>query len=89
MSRTSRPSWSSPPGSCARRATLAERVNELRPERRVLYMSGYSERVLSLQGVLDEGVALIEKPFNRRTLLEKVHAALTTPRTAPPNHHDP
>ncbi|HMC07930.1 MAG TPA: response regulator, partial [Actinomycetota bacterium] len=69
--------------------TLAERVNELRPERRVLYMSGYSEGVLSPQRVLDEGVALIQKPFNRRNLLGKVHAALSAPPTASPNHSEP
>jgi CheY-like chemotaxis protein len=55
---------------------LAERINELRPGRRVLYMSGYSDGVLSPRRLLDEQVTLIQKPFNRRTLLAHVSASL-------------
>ncbi len=68
---------------------LAERVDELRPGRPVLYMSGYSDGVLGPQRVLDPGTALIQKPFNRRTLLEKVHAAITTPPPASTDHERP
>jgi two-component system, cell cycle sensor histidine kinase and response regulator CckA len=57
---------------------LAERVKELRPDRPVLYMSGYSPGVLGPHRILEDGAALIQKPFNQRELLEKVHAALTT-----------
>ena len=56
---------------------LAERVVQLKPETAILFMSGYSEGVLSTQRVLDDGVSLLQKPFNRRALLEHVQAALT------------
>jgi FixJ family two-component response regulator len=55
---------------------LAERIEELRPGRAVLFMSGYSEGVLGPQRVLHEGAALIQKPFNERALLEKVQTVL-------------
>jgi PAS domain S-box-containing protein len=61
--------------------TLAERVEELKPGRAVLYMSGYSPGVIGPQRILEHGVALIQKPFNQRALLEKVHAVLTASAT--------
>ena len=63
--------------------TLAQRVDELRPGRAVLFMSGYGAGELSPQRIVDEGVAFIQKPFNRRTLLEKVHDGLRAPPAAP------
>src|SRR5581483_11504624 len=53
---------------------LAERIKEIRPEVAVLFMSGYSQDVLGPKRVLDEGVALIQKPFTEQALLEKVGA---------------
>jgi PAS domain S-box-containing protein len=57
---------------------VAERVRELCPQIRVLYMSGYAHPVLASQGTLDAGVTLIEKPFSEDSLLEKVRAVLDT-----------
>jgi len=34
---------------------------------------------LSPQRVLDEGLAFLQKPFNRQSLLEKVRATLSAP----------
>jgi PAS domain S-box-containing protein len=59
-------------------SALAEQVSVLRPGRRVLFMSGYSEGVLSPQRLLDNDMTLIQKPFSRRTLLETVSAALSS-----------
>ena len=42
---------------------LAERLVDVRPDTRVLYMSGYAQPVLASQGTLDPGVVLLEKPF--------------------------
>ena len=42
----------------------------------MLFMSGYSAGARSPHRIVDEGVTFIQKPFNRRTLLEKVHDAL-------------
>jgi signal transduction histidine kinase len=55
---------------------LARRVKQLRPEVAVLFMSGYSQDVLGPQRVNDEGIALVQKPFSRRTLLDGVRTAV-------------
>jgi len=55
---------------------LAERLAELRPGAAVLYMSGYAEGHLGPLSALDERITLVQKPFDRRTLLEKVRFAL-------------
>jgi hypothetical protein len=51
-------------------------VTELRPEIRVLYMSGCSESVIASQGVIDQGITLLSKPFRAPDLLEHVRAVL-------------
>ena len=56
---------------------LAECIRRQRPRLPVLFMSGYSHGVLGPGGVIDRRMALIEKPFNARQLLEKVHSVIT------------
>src|SRR6266487_3102494 len=51
---------------------VAQRVSQIQPGIPVLYMSGYTEGLLSAQGVLDPGINLIAKPFNEASLLTKV-----------------
>jgi two-component system cell cycle sensor histidine kinase/response regulator CckA len=51
---------------------LAERFTSLRTDARVLYMSGYTDRLIGL----DEVDALLEKPFNGDGLLDAVGRAL-------------
>ena len=58
---------------------VAERVRRLRPEVRVLYMSGYTHGLLGVQGVLEPGVHLLEKPFSETSLLAKLHVVLAPP----------
>ncbi|GIM98095.1 hybrid sensor histidine kinase/response regulator [Paractinoplanes toevensis] len=55
---------------------LAERLVSIRPDTRVLYMSGYAQPVLHSQGTLDPGVALLEKPFTADDLLTAVRKRL-------------
>jgi CheY-like chemotaxis protein len=55
---------------------LAEAIHRWRPDLPVLFMSGYSAGVLGPQRALDDGIALVQKPFDERTLLDRVHAAL-------------
>jgi CheY-like chemotaxis protein len=57
---------------------LAEKIRILRPEVRVVFMSGYTQGLLSQQGVLEPSVHLIEKPFTETTLLTKLHEVLTS-----------
>jgi PAS domain S-box-containing protein len=47
-----------------------------RPTTKVLFMSGYSQDIIVHQGVLEEGVSLIEKPFSADELLRKVRNVL-------------
>ena len=55
---------------------VAERIQQLHPEAGALYMSGYAQPVLASQGTLEEGVALVEKPFSEATLLARVRQVL-------------
>jgi two-component system cell cycle sensor histidine kinase/response regulator CckA len=55
---------------------LAERLVVARPDTRVLFMSGYAQPVLASQGTLDDGVALLEKPFTANDLLTAVRKRL-------------
>jgi CheY-like chemotaxis protein len=57
---------------------LALRLSASKSGIAVLFMSGYSGGVLGPQRVLDDGVALIQKPFNEQALLAKVHEVLDT-----------
>jgi two-component system cell cycle sensor histidine kinase/response regulator CckA len=55
---------------------VAERVTEVRPRIRVLYMSGYPESVITSQGVVQRGIHLVSKPFVATDLLDHVRATL-------------
>ena len=62
------------PGSTGKE--VAERVCGLRPEIRVLYMSGYPELVVASQGDVDQAIRLLSKPFIAVDLLDHVRAVL-------------
>ncbi|MHB8091882.1 MAG: PAS domain S-box protein [Syntrophales bacterium] len=56
---------------------LAGRLQALYPGLKCLFMSGYTANVIAHNGVLDEGVHFLQKPFSRQGLAEKVRTALT------------
>jgi len=59
---------------------LAAKILALHPGTRVVFMSGYTQGLLSAQGVLEPGNHLIEKPFSEATLLTKLHEVLSAPQ---------
>ncbi len=55
---------------------LADRIRAARPGVRFLFMSGYPSNIIALQGVLDEGVNFLQKPFSCADLARKVREVL-------------
>ncbi len=62
---------------------VAERVRALRPDIRVLFMSGYAQTVIGpMGGDLADGRQIIDKPFTEAALLDRLRALLAS-RAAP------
>jgi PAS domain S-box-containing protein len=57
---------------------LAQRVVELRPEIKTLFVSGYAEAALIHQGIQDNTVNFLQKPFSPAAFASKVRAILDT-----------
>src|SRR6267143_6251370 len=55
---------------------LAKRFRAIRPETKILFMSGYTDNVISYTAALEPGTAFLQKPFTPQTLTHKVHEVL-------------
>jgi CheY-like chemotaxis protein len=55
---------------------LAQEIRRRRPGIRVLFVSGYSDEVISRRGVLEEGTSLLAKPYRPGALLQQVRSVL-------------
>jgi two-component system cell cycle sensor histidine kinase/response regulator CckA len=58
---------------------LATRIRERRPDVRVLYASGYTDNTIVHQGVLEPGLAFLQKPYTAVELSAKVREVLDAP----------
>jgi PAS domain S-box-containing protein len=59
---------------------LAEHLQSICPDTKILFMSGFTADVIAHQGILDEGVNFVQKPFSLQQFAVKVHEVL--------KHHD-
>ena len=59
---------------------LADAVMRIRPDVKVLYMSGYTDDAIVHHGVLDPGTALLQKPFTPAALAHKAREVLDRPQ---------
>ncbi len=55
---------------------LGEQLTAQRPGLRVFFMTGYTEDAIIRQGILQNGVEMLYKPFSREALARKVRAIL-------------
>jgi two-component system cell cycle sensor histidine kinase/response regulator CckA len=62
---------------------LAERFAAIRPQMKVLYMSGYTDDAVLRHGVVESTSAFIQKPITPEPLARKLREVLDSPRTEP------
>jgi DNA-binding NarL/FixJ family response regulator len=58
---------------------LAQQIRERRPEMRVLFVSGYTDDAIIRHGILEPGIAFMQKPFSPDALARKVREVLESP----------
>lgn len=59
---------------------LAEQLASLRPQTKVLFMSGYTDDAIVHHGVLEPGMDFLQKPFTPESLARKVREVLDKPQ---------
>jgi two-component system, cell cycle sensor histidine kinase and response regulator CckA len=60
--------------------TLAQRIQQIRPGLKVLYMSGYTDDAIVHHGILEPGIAFVQKPFTPSIISAKVREVLAFPQ---------
>jgi len=56
---------------------LATKLGAERPNLKVLFISGYTDDTVFRHGVLEGGVAFLQKPFNLKALSQRIREVLT------------
>jgi DNA-binding response OmpR family regulator len=60
-------------------------ARNLRPDLKVLFVTGYAERATVRGELLDAGMDMLTKPFALDALGAKVHAMIRSPNSAAPS----
>lgn len=58
---------------------LAHKLASMRPDMKVLYMSGYTDNIILPHGMMEAKIAFIQKPFTPEELLHKLEHTLDSP----------
>ncbi|MGX6605221.1 hypothetical protein ACWKSP_24260 [Micromonosporaceae bacterium Da 78-11] len=58
---------------------VGDAIHHVKPDTKVLYISGYTRPVLASKGILAPDVHLIEKPFTASAIFQKPANFSTTP----------
>ena len=62
---------------------VADKLHESRPQIKVLYVSGYTDNIIAERGILEPGMAFLQKPFSPGHLAAKVREVLDAPAGQP------
>ena len=57
---------------------LAKQLTTLRPDMKVLFLSGYTDEAILRHGIIDADVPFLQKSFTQDGLLKKVREVLDT-----------
>jgi len=55
---------------------LAEKIRQMKPGLKCLFVSGYTSDVIAHHNVLDDGIQFLQKPFSINELAAKVHQVI-------------
>jgi two-component system cell cycle sensor histidine kinase/response regulator CckA len=55
---------------------LADTLKQMRPDIKVIFMSGYTDNVIIQEGIMESGLMLINKPLIPNILARKVREVL-------------
>jgi response regulator RpfG family c-di-GMP phosphodiesterase len=55
---------------------LSEQILTMRPETKVLFMSGYTADIISKQGIIENGIQFLQKPVSLEAITTKVRKVL-------------
>jgi DNA-binding NarL/FixJ family response regulator len=55
---------------------VAERVTAINPQIKVLYCSGYTDDAVVRHGIVEAGMAFVQKPYSPSMLTQKVREVL-------------